>query len=166
MTSVIKTSDAEMTQALGRLIADVVQPDDVLLLTGDLGAGKTCLTKGLAEGLGVKDPVTSPTFNILLVYPGRSTLFHFDLYRLDRSSQLTDVDYWETLESGGVSVVEWGDRFPDAMPQDGLSIQIHITGDSDREIELLPIGPRGERLAAEIMEQCSRSSEIVIGERT
>ena len=90
----------------------------MVVLSGDLGAGKTQLTKGLAAGLGVVEPVTSPTFNILLVHEGRIPLYHFDLYRLEFAEQLDDLDYWGTLEADGVSVVEWGDRFAEAIPEE------------------------------------------------
>lgn len=134
-------------QALGEAAASLMLGGDVLLLSGDLGAGKTQFTKGVAHGLGVAEPVTSPTFNILLVHEGRLTLNHFDLYRLDHAVQLEDIDYFGTLESDGVSVVEWGDRFPEALPRDGLDIAITITGDEDREVSLRPLGARGRVLA-------------------
>ena len=134
-------------QALGEAAASLMLGGDVLLLSGDLGAGKTQFTKGVARGLGVTEPVTSPTFNILLVHEGRLTLNHFDLYRLDHAVQLEDIDYFGTLESDGVSVVEWGDRFPEALPRDGLDIAITITGDEDREVSLRPHGARGRVLA-------------------
>ncbi len=143
------TSGPEVTGELGALLAPLLQAGDVLLLSGDLGAGKTRFTKGLAEGLGVAEPITSPTFNILLVHEGRLPLFHFDLYRLDEAEQLEDLDYFATLESDGVAVVEWGDRFPEAVPADGLDIVIRITGDTERLIEVRPLGPRGETMAAE-----------------
>jgi tRNA threonylcarbamoyladenosine biosynthesis protein TsaE len=144
----IATSSREQTQELGRLLAALLLPGDVLLLSGDLGAGKTQLTKGIAEGLGVAEPVTSPTFNILLVHEGRLTLNHFDLYRLDAAEQLDDLDYWGVLESGGVAVVEWGDRFPDALPDGAVQIALRITGDDDRVLDLDEATPRGSKLAA------------------
>lgn len=132
------------TQAIGHALADIVVPGDVLLLAGDLGAGKTQLTKGLAEGLGVSEPVTSPTFNILLVHQGRIPLYHFDLYRLENAEQLEDLDYFGVLEADGVAVVEWGDRFAKAAPLDGVSVTLHIAGDTDRRIDAQAIGVRGQ----------------------
>lgn len=143
------TSGPAITGELGAVLAPLLRPGDVLLLSGDLGAGKTRLTKGLAEGLGVVEPVTSPTFNILLVHDGRIPLYHFDVYRLDEAAQLEDLDYFAILEADGVSVVEWGDRFPEAMPVDRLDISIRITGDTDRAVEVRPLGARGEVLCAE-----------------
>jgi tRNA threonylcarbamoyladenosine biosynthesis protein TsaE len=141
------TSEAE-TVALGRALAPLLAADDVVSLTGDLGAGKTALVKGVAAGLGVVEPVVSPTFNILLVHPGRLTLDHFDLYRLDAEAELEDVDFFGTLESGGVSVIEWGERFPSALPADHLAVSLRIVGDDDREITLAPSGARSGELAA------------------
>lgn len=134
-------------QELGARVAEHLRSGDVLLLSGDLGAGKTQLTKGIGAGLGVVEPVTSPTFNILLVHEARVPLNHFDLYRLDRADQLEDIDYFGTLESGAVSVVEWGDRFGEAAPPDGVSIGITIEGDEDRRVTVAPLGPRGREIA-------------------
>lgn len=142
----MKTTTPEQTFELGACLAAFLQPGDVLLLSGDLGAGKTQLTKGIAKGLGVGDPVTSPTFNILLVHEGRMPLYHLDLYRLETAEELEDIDYFATLEGDGVSVVEWGDRFPEAAPQDGLSVVIEIESATARSLHLMPLGTRGERL--------------------
>jgi len=143
----IATSDEAATQAVGGALAPLVAPGDVVVLTGDLGAGKTQLTKGLASALGVAEPVTSPTFNILLVHEGRIPLYHFDLYRLTHAEELEDLDYWGTLEADGVSVVEWGDRFAAAVPEQCVVVRINITGDDTRLIEIEPRGARGEELA-------------------
>jgi uracil-DNA glycosylase len=145
---VLASVSQRATEALGEALAPLLVANDVLVLSGDLGAGKTQLVKGIAVGLGVAEPVTSPTFNLLLAHEGRLGLNHFDLYRLDSAEQLEDLDYWGTLESGGVSVVEWGDRFPEAMPLDGLVVRITITGDESRELVLEPLGERGRELAA------------------
>ena len=154
MPLMLHTSSSNATQACGAQLAHLVDAGDVLLLTGDLGAGKTQLTKGLAAGLGVAEPVTSPTFNMLLVHEGRVPLYHFDLYRLDRADQLDDLDYFGTLEADGVSVVEWGDRFEEASPADGLLIALHIEGDSERRVEVRPLGHRGSQLASEWIAEC------------
>jgi tRNA threonylcarbamoyladenosine biosynthesis protein TsaE len=144
----ITTQSDATTQAVGAALSALVAPGDVLVLSGDLGAGKTQLTKGLAAGLGVAETVPSPTFNLLLVHDGRIPLYHFDLYRLEFAEQLEDLDYWGTLEADGVSVVEWGDRFAEAIPADCIVARILITGDDARVIELEPRGTRGPELAA------------------
>ncbi len=144
---VLHSESAESTQAAGEALAPLLQGGDVLLLAGDLGAGKTQLTKGLAAGLGVGDAVTSPTFNILLVHEGVLPLYHFDLYRLEREEQLYDIDYFGMLESDGVAVVEWGDKFAGAFPRDGLLVTLEIEGDEARRIEVMSLGQRGCQLA-------------------
>lgn len=146
---VIETDSARATERAGRVLGTLSRPDDVILLSGDLGAGKTQLTKGIAEGIGAAGPITSPTFNMLLVHDGDVPLYHFDLYRLDRVDQLEDIDYWETLEAGGVSVVEWGDRFEEAVPAECVVISIEIIGDSVRRLCARGLGARGMTLAAE-----------------
>ena len=157
-----RTEGAPATVSLGRQFAAIVRAGDVLVLSGDLGAGKTQLTKGLASGLDVPETVTSPTFNILLVHQGRLPLYHFDLYRLERSDELEDVDYWGTLEADGVCVVEWGDRFPDAMPIDYLAARIAITGDETREITLSSFGSRGADLLHEWMDASRTLSGVTV----
>lgn len=144
---VLESSSQATTEAIGEALAPLLHVGDVLVLSGDLGAGKTQLTKGIARGLAVTDLVTSPTFNILLVYEGRLPLYHFDLYRLDEAAQLEDIDYWGTLEADGVSVIEWGDRFASALPEQGIVVRIRIIGDDSRALELAPIGERGAELA-------------------
>jgi tRNA threonylcarbamoyladenosine biosynthesis protein TsaE len=152
---VVATTSQEATQAVGGALADLALPGDVLLLSGDLGAGKTQLTKGLAAGLGVVEPVTSPTFNILLVHQGRIPLFHFDLYRLSSADQLEDLDYWGTLEADGISVVEWGDRFAEAAPPECVSVTIRLVSDEARELEIVGQGVRGEKLAQAWVSACA-----------
>ena len=156
----VLTSSTEATQALGAALAPLVRPADVVLLTGDLGAGKTQLTKGLAAGLGVPEPITSPTFNILLVHEGRLPLYHFDLYRLERAEDLEDLDYFGTLEADGVAVVEWGDRFSEALPRDGLVLALHIEGDEERRIELHALGDRGRELVAQLAQVAAGLSGV------
>jgi tRNA threonylcarbamoyladenosine biosynthesis protein TsaE len=143
----IHTGSPLATRHCGAAVAPLLRAGDVLLLCGDLGAGKTQLTKGIAEGLGIAEPVTSPTFNILLVHEGRIPLYHIDLYRLERAEQLEDIDYWGTLEGDGVSVVEWGDRFAGSVPSDCLVVRLTIADDEARDLALEPIGSRAVELA-------------------
>lgn len=141
------TGSAEETRHAGELLATVLLPGDVLALAGDLGAGKTCLVQGIARGLGVSEPVTSPTFNILLVHPGTLPLYHFDIYRLENESELDDIDFFETVEGDGVSAIEWGDRFPAALPPDHLAVTIHLAAEGLRRFEVVPGGVRSRALA-------------------
>jgi tRNA threonylcarbamoyladenosine biosynthesis protein TsaE len=154
----ITTDSDAATQAVGRALAPLMAPGDVIVLSGDLGAGKTRLTKGLAAGLGVVEQVTSPTFNLLLVHEGRIPLYHFDLYRLESAEQLDDIDYWGTLESDGVSVVEWGDRFAEAVPEECVVVRIRITGDDARVLSVEPRGARGAVLAVSWVDACEAAS--------
>ena len=144
----VETHSVEETQALGEVLASLLEPDDVVLFAGDLGAGKTHFVQGVARALGVQAPVTSPTFNILLeYYGGRLSLYHFDLYRLDVPEELDDVNFFGTLESDGVSFVEWSEKFPEEMPDDHLAIKIEVSPDETRTITVTGEGDRGCVLA-------------------
>lgn len=159
----LRTHTEDATRAAACVLADLVVPGDVVLLSGDLGAGKTAFVKGLAAGIGVTEPVTSPTFNILLVHEGRIPLYHVDLYRLDHADQLEDIDYFGTIEADGVTAVEWGDRFSEARPVDALDVRIAIEGDSDRRIEVEGIGERGSALARRWVEACAHQPGVEVG---
>ena len=145
----IVTASAEETERLGEILAPLLRAGDVVALSGDLGAGKTRLVQGVARGLGIADAVTSPTFNLLLVHPAPVPLYHFDLYRLEREDELGDIGFFETIESDGVSLIEWGDRFPDALPPAHLSVVIHRTGEAERHFEIVGHGDRAAHLARE-----------------
>jgi tRNA threonylcarbamoyladenosine biosynthesis protein TsaE len=144
-----RTSSADETERAGVLLGRLVRPGDVIALSGDLGAGKTHLVQGIAAALGVAEPVTSPTFNLLLVHPGRVPLYHFDLYRLEHEDELEELAFYETLESDGVSAIEWGDRFPRALPPDHLGVAIHREGEDQRRFEVSGQGERSAALARE-----------------
>jgi tRNA threonylcarbamoyladenosine biosynthesis protein TsaE len=149
MPLTLRSDGDSATTELGRRLAPLLAPDDVVTLTGDLGAGKTCLVKGVACELGVREVITSPTFNIILVHPGRLTLYHVDLYRLDHATELVDIDLLGVMESGGATFIEWGERFPRALPSDRLAISITIIDDETRDLTLSPGGPRARTLAGE-----------------
>ncbi len=141
--------DADATQRLGRLLGQLVQAGDVLLLQGDLGAGKTTLTQGLAQGMDIADRITSPTFALLHEYEGRLPLFHFDLYRLD-APDLSQLGFEEIWEDGhGVVVIEWPERLGDQGPAEHLDIRIVIQGDG-RVATLTATGDRPRRLLQEL----------------
>lgn len=129
------------TRRIAAELVATLRDGDVVLLDGDLGAGKTQFAQGVAEGLGVTEPVTSPTFNIMFEYTsGRVPLCHFDLYRLDDASQLEDVDFYGVTDAStpGVALVEWASMFPDEMPEDAVRVRIsRVPGDdSARDIEI------------------------------
>ena len=151
------STSTEETIELGCVLGRLLRADDVVLLSGDLGAGKTQFAKGVARGLGVDAEVTSPTFNILLEYVGDELpLLHFDLYRLNDAEELEDIDFFGVLESGGVSLVEWGDKFAEAMPDEYLDVRILVAADERRTLEAVGCGARGQRLAREFQEALAR----------
>ena len=143
----LATSSPAETHRAGLLLGTVVAPGDVIALTGGLGAGKTALTQGIAAGLGATGHVPSPTFNILLVHRAPITLYHFDLYRLEDARELVDIDFFETLEIGGVSVIEWADRFPDELPADRLDVSLEVASQEGRVIRAVGTGVRSRALA-------------------
>lgn len=151
------STSTEETIELGRVLARLLRADDVVLLSGDLGAGKTQFAKGVARGLGVDAEVTSPTFNILLEYVGDELpLLHFDLYRLNDAGELEDIDFFGVLESGGVSLVEWGDKFGEAMPDEYLDVRILVAADERRTLQVQGCGARGQQLAGQFQEALAR----------
>ena len=121
----IQTHSPEETEAVGRKLAAQLQPGDVLAYYGDLGAGKTAFTRGLAAGLGVTEPVTSPTYTIVNEYlSGRLPLFHFDMYRLGSADELFDIGWEDYLARGGVCAVEWSKNVAEALPEDTVWVDI------------------------------------------
>ena len=130
------TKSAAETRALGEKLAGRLRPGDVLLLEGDLGAGKSELTRGIAKGLGVAETVTSPSFTILNVYEsGRCPLYHFDWYRLESSEELYELGMDEYLGGDGIAVVDWPGRCPDAVPESAVRIRMTAAGENERLIE-------------------------------
>lgn len=137
----MRTHSPAQTRELGQRMARRLCPGDVLCLWGDLGAGKSELTRGIAAGLGVTVPVTSPSFTIMNVYEeGRLPLYHFDWYRLESSDELYEMGMDEVLLGDGVSVVEWPGVCPDAIPARRLDITITPVSENEREIVLTPQG--------------------------
>ncbi len=120
-----QTDDADATRALAGRFSVCIDHGDVLVLTGDLGAGKTCFTQGLGAGLGVEGRITSPTFTLVSGYQGRLPLHHLDVYRLDDLGQTLDLDLPELLEEG-VTVIEWGERIEAVLPADRATIELRF----------------------------------------
>ena len=141
----ITTHSADETQALGQKLASRLAPGDVIAYFGDLGAGKTAFTRGLAQGLGITDPVTSPTYTIVNEYlSGRIPLFHFDMYRLSSSDELFDIGWEDYLSRGGVCAVEWSENVEDAL-QDAIRLTIEKDADEpDTRHITITGGPRFE----------------------
>lgn len=135
------TDSPQKTQRLGRLLGEVAENGTVVLLKGDLGAGKTCFSQGVARGLEVPEdqPVTSPTFVIMNQYPGRVTLYHFDLYRLCGSDDLETVGAEEVLGRDGVCLVEWPEQCDLQIP--ALNVEFSIASDETRALEVRAADP-------------------------
>ena len=142
------TKNTEETHALGRKIGEAVSGNMVILLDGDLGAGKTTLTQGIAAGLQISRNVTSPTFTILKIYHGRLTLNHIDAYRLEGASQ--DLGFDELLEDDGLTVIEWPDFAGDLIPDEYLKISIHLLEEDSRAFIFEANGSQYEALLEEI----------------
>ena len=142
----VLTANEEQTRALGERIGRGLQRGDVLLLSGDLGTGKTCLTQGIGRGLGCKGNVNSPSYVLMNEYSGRETLYHADLYRIEDVEELDDLGLWDYAERG-VLVIEWPERGPDLLPGDGLVIELRF-GDVERQrrLRFMPRGARGEAI--------------------
>ena len=141
----IRTISPEETEAVGRKLAEQLRPGDIIAYYGDLGAGKTAFTRGLAAGLGVTEQVTSPTYTIVNEYlSGRMPLFHFDMYRLDSADDLFDIGWEDYLARGGVCAVEWSENVEEAL-SGAIRITIH-KDPADENVRTITI-EGGERFA-------------------
>jgi tRNA threonylcarbamoyladenosine biosynthesis protein TsaE len=132
---VITTSSREGTIRLGEKLARRLKKNDVVALTGGLGAGKTTLIQGIAKGLGIKNYITSPTFTILNEFKGKLPLFHIDLYRLDEK-EFEDIALEEYFDRGGVTVIEWAEKVKDILPENVISVQISTKSDNERVFKI------------------------------
>lgn len=150
---VMRTSSAGETHAAAAAIASACRPGDLILLAGDLGAGKTTFVQGFAAALGVTDPVTSPTFTLLHSYDGRDgRVLHADVYRMDALQEVLDLGLHEALDEGDIALVEWGDAASAALPTERLEIALSFgAADDERRFEVRGVGPgwadRAEALA-------------------
>lgn len=138
----LHTGSVEATRALAARLAELVAGGDLIVLAGDLGAGKTAFAQGFAVGLGIDDQVTSPTFTLARQYEGRLRLHHLDVYRFDATAEVHDVGLAELLDDDeAVTLIEWGDAIMPALPPDLLEVRISLgEGDDDRELELRIVG--------------------------
>ncbi|MGM9928655.1 MAG: tRNA (adenosine(37)-N6)-threonylcarbamoyltransferase complex ATPase subunit type 1 TsaE [Bacillus sp. (in: firmicutes)] len=145
----IITRSAEETSVIAYKMGQVLSKGSVITLEGDLGAGKTTFTKGLAKGLGIARNVNSPTFTIIKEYKGRLPLYHMDVYRVE--DEYEDLGFEEYFEGEGVTVVEWAHLIADQLPTELLAIQIFYQGECERKIVLKPVGDRYVDLCKEII---------------
>lgn len=150
MTVEIESRSEVETRAAGRRLASLLRPGDVLLLAGELGAGKTAFAAGLAEGLGVAQAVVSPSFVLVRSYPGGFIpLVHADVYRVGSLNEVEDLDLFEEARDG-VLIVEWGHAVASAMPDDHLRIEFEVTGPQERVLRFVPQGSWTERPLEEL----------------
>jgi tRNA threonylcarbamoyladenosine biosynthesis protein TsaE len=143
----LNSSGPTETQRIGERLGALLQPGDVVLLQGELGAGKTCLTQGIARGLGIESWVCSPTFILVGEYAGRIHLYHADLYRLEDPSEVADLDLAQ-LSEDGVLIVEWPERAPEWLPAEHLLIHLEHAGRDNRRLNVSASGRRAEELSA------------------
>jgi tRNA threonylcarbamoyladenosine biosynthesis protein TsaE len=130
----------EETQRLGKELGQMARSGDVILLIGNLGAGKTCLTQGIAWGLNIDGYARSPSFVVVNEYRGKLPMYHIDLYRLDNIAEVADLGLDDYLYGKGLCVIEWADKALDLMPPQNLLIKIDLLGDNERMLELTPHG--------------------------
>jgi tRNA threonylcarbamoyladenosine biosynthesis protein TsaE len=145
---VLKTNSLDETHALGAKLGKYAEKNMVYLLDGDLGAGKTALTQGIAKGLGVKRAVTSPTFTIQKIYHGRMNLYHIDAYRLEGITQ--DLGFDEYFSDDGLTVIEWSEFMPYLIPDEYLKVSIKLLEENSREFTFVAKGKQYENLLEEL----------------
>lgn len=140
MKETIQTHSPEETQTIGRQIGETLKAGDVVALVGDLGAGKTCLTQGIARGIGIasQEVVNSPSYTLINEYAGKIPVYHIDLYRLQHHADIIDLGLEEYLEGKGICVIEWADRMSDLLPANPIQITIKWVDESTRTIEIQP----------------------------
>ncbi|MDF2876621.1 MAG: tsaE [Sporomusa sp.] len=154
---IIKTNSPDETYTFGENVAKLLKSGDILCLAGDLGAGKTLLSQGIAAGLKVTEGVSSPTFTVLNVYEGVTgsgqelSIYHFDLYRLEHPAELADIGFDHYLGAGGIAIIEWPDKFPEFLPTERLWLTMK-TGEcpSERILCLTAEGTRYVELCEEL----------------
>jgi tRNA threonylcarbamoyladenosine biosynthesis protein TsaE len=144
------TKSADDTRELAAQVAGLARPGDLVLLAGDMGAGKTTFTQGFGRALGVVEQVTSPTFTLVRTYEARIPLLHVDAYRLDSLQEVIDLGMHELLDEGAVALIEWGDIIAPVLPTDFLEIRLEFgDADDDRRLRLRSVGqPWSTRMAA------------------
>lgn len=146
------TKSPEDTQAFASALASALRSGDLVLLIGEIGAGKTTFAQGFGNGLGVSELITSPTFVLLRTYKGRVPMHHADIYRLDHLQEVIDLGLMELLDEGGIALMEWGDLASPVLPRDRFEIQLRIDLDNTdaRHIQLRGVGSACTRREAEL----------------
>jgi tRNA threonylcarbamoyladenosine biosynthesis protein TsaE len=160
---VARTTSVDQTRALASDLAALARPGDLVVLAGELGAGKTAFAQGFGAGLGVTEPITSPTFTLAQQYDGRLRMHHVDVYRLDQMAEVLDLGLAELLDDGGVVLIEWGDAILPALPTDYLEVRLTFgAGDDERRVALRQAGASWRQRAGELAaaERVAGSSRV------
>lgn len=163
VTMLVATQSGEETRTLGQALGERLRPGDVVGMSGPLGAGKTTLSQGIGLGLGVTEPVTSPTFALVHEYVGRLPVWHLDTYRVAGIEELVDLSWDDLLAGGGVVLVEWPERIIEALPEERLDLELaHGAGDR-REIRFVPHGKRMQELVRDLEAAWSSRAKRLAG---
>ena len=137
-----RTASVDQTRALAARLADLTRPGDIIVLAGEMGAGKTAFAQGLGQGLGVKETITSPTFTLVRDYEGRLPMHHLDVYRLDHLNEVTELGLAELLDDGAVTLIEWGDVVLPVLPTDFAEVRLQYgENDDERVLSIRLVGP-------------------------
>jgi len=156
----LNSNSVERTQAIGRALGRLLEPGDVIALIGQLGAGKTCFTRGIAEGVGADpDIVTSPTFVLINEYQGFIPLYHFDAYRLRSVHDMYALGCEEYFDGNGACLVEWADRVEECLPQEHLRVVLEVIGRDERRITFDPRGARYRELVEKLRREIEDNDE-------
>lgn len=139
----IETRNEEDTLALGKVIGTVSRPGDTICLTGDLGSGKTVITRGVVLGMDIHEDVTSPTFALLNVYQGRVPVYHFDVYRLENPEDVQDIGFYDYIGQDGVAVIEWADLIEDDLPDEYIRLDIKRDFETGSEHRVIDVYVKG-----------------------
>lgn len=151
-----KLKNIENTNKFGYFLGTLLKRGDVVSLNGDLGSGKTTLTKAIGTGMGIESYITSPTFTIINEYPGDIYLYHFDTYRLEAVEEAEDLGFDDYLFGQGVCVVEWAEKIEKFLPEETIYIKIDYLGENERELEILEKTNRSKEIARE-MKNCENT---------
>ena len=147
----IKVHSEREMEELGERVGRLLRPGDVVVLTGELGSGKTVFCRGLGRGLGVEATITSPSFTLINEYQGRIPFYHLDVYRLDGPADLEELGYEEYFFGDGATAVEWGDKVRVLLPEEYLEVRLEVLGEGLRSLEFIPHGPRFAQVVEEVI---------------